>query len=509
MLLAVLVAALTALALAPAAEAALPSACNRATPVDATHGTLTVASADGAVIVGTLFVPNVATLATPVPVVLQTHGAGGSRALLAPRPGSLTLALLQAGYAVLNWDTRGHGDSRRDTSGAATVRWTFGGADREGADVGALLAALASCRVIQRDGPGDPRAGFVGPSNGGAIQLTAAGLYPSIDAIVPEQAWGDLAGDLHPAGVAKELILPLHGSLVRSGVARDPAIDRWRDEVAADAVTDGTLAWLRARSTVPAAAALVAPTLLIQGSADTVFGLGDALRTRALVAARGVPAKLVAVCRPHGGQALPPGACPAAALDLNPLVLRWLDRHLKQLPVDTGAAIEWQDQLGETHSASALPPSTPVELDDPGTLRGTSAASGGDQVAYAAPAPAAEAALRAAALAPGDGCRVLLGTPRLTLAGTVAGGPGHAFAELVDVAPDGSARTLGSQTTPIALPDGELAVEAELAAVAWRLRPGHRLELELTSGSGFHREPASDFVAALARATLALPVGAC
>jgi predicted acyl esterase len=57
------------------------------------------------------------------------------------------------------------------------------------------------------------------------------------------------------------------------------------------------------------------------------------------------------------------------------------------------------------------------------------------------------------------------------------------FLELIDVAPDGTRVTLDDQVMPVALQGGEVDRRAALHGVSWRLRPGHRLELELTTGS--------------------------
>ena len=73
-----------------------------------------VESKDGTPIVATLMLPSGASRKSPAPVVLQTHGWGGTRA---KSPSGLLTALLQRGYAVLTWDSRGFGESgERPTS---------------------------------------------------------------------------------------------------------------------------------------------------------------------------------------------------------------------------------------------------------------------------------------------------------------------------------------------------------------------------------------------------------
>jgi hypothetical protein len=61
--------------------------------------------------------------------------------------------------------------------------------------------------------------------------------------------------------------------------------------------------------------------------------------------------------------------------------------------------------------------------------------------------------------------------------------------ELVDLAPDGTRVTVDDQVMPVALAGGEVDRNARLHGVSWRLRPGHRLELELTTGSSQYSIP--------------------
>jgi hypothetical protein len=60
---------------------------------------------------------------------------------------------------------------------------------------------------------------------------------------------------------------------------------------------------------------------------------------------------------------------------------------------------------------------------------------------------------------------------------------GHAFFELVDVAPDETRVTLDDQVMPRKLPLGEFKAHFDLHGVSWMLEPGHTLELEITTGS--------------------------
>src|SRR5688500_1167638 len=65
-------------------------------------------SCDGNENVYTLFTPDSDSAANPVPAVMRTHGWGGTRKTT---PTGFVKQLLESGYAVLAWDSRGFGES--------------------------------------------------------------------------------------------------------------------------------------------------------------------------------------------------------------------------------------------------------------------------------------------------------------------------------------------------------------------------------------------------------------
>ncbi len=136
---------------------------------------IVVTSSDGTPIVATLMLPAEASAASPVPVVMGTHGWAGSRAT---SPSGLAAGLLDRGYAILTWDSRGFGES----GGEANV----GAPGFEVEDAKTLLTYLAGRPEILTDGPNDPRVGWIGGSNAGGVQLNTAALDDRVDAIVPE-----------------------------------------------------------------------------------------------------------------------------------------------------------------------------------------------------------------------------------------------------------------------------------------------------------------------------------
>jgi X-Pro dipeptidyl-peptidase C-terminal non-catalytic domain len=126
-----------------------------------------------------------------------------------------------------------------------------------------------------------------------------------------------------------------------------------------------------------------------------------------------------------------------------------------------------------------------------GTLVGPGP-GGGDGPADGNPAPDEELGVTAArevVLGPSRSTRDVVGIPRVRLRGEVTGVQGYAFFELVDVAPDGTRVTVDDQVMAMAMPGGEVDERLALHGVAWRLRPGHRLELEVTTGSAQYSIP--------------------
>ena len=97
-------------------------------PAAPTVGDHVVTSFDGEPIEATLFLPDGAAADAPVPLVLRTHGWGGTRET---EVGGTLGRLLDEGYAVLTWDQRGFGCS------GGEVR--IDDPDTEGRDVTALI----------------------------------------------------------------------------------------------------------------------------------------------------------------------------------------------------------------------------------------------------------------------------------------------------------------------------------------------------------------------------------
>jgi ABC-2 type transport system ATP-binding protein len=482
-----------------------------------------VESADGTPIVATLMLPAGASAESPVPAVMGTHGWGGSRSR---SPSGLTARLIDEGYAILTWDSRGFGES----GGEANV----GAPGFEVEDAKALLEYLASRPEILRDGPGDPRVGWIGGSNAGGVQLNTAALDDRVEAIVPEIPWGDLIQDLLPNGVPKQTWdVLLYGGGLATGTtlglqspagpqtgAYPPEIHQAFAEVTATGqVSEPIRQWFEFRSTTTRSDQIETPTLILQGTIDTLFPLEDAFANFRNIRGN-APVKMIAYCSGHALTGCPyPGGSsgyPAGSDGKPPLyqdrIVSWLDRYVKQLDVDTGPRVEWQAQDGLYYGARSFPlPSTRAVVGrtlETGTLVGPGP-GGGDGPDDGNPAPSSElgrTAVRKPVLGPFGKPRAILGTPEVRLTGSVTGVRGFVFLELVDVAPDGSRVTVDNQVMPASLTGGAVDQTIALHGVAWRLEPGHVLELEITTGSAQYSIPRTGPYAVSLSAATTLPI---
>ena len=109
---------------------------------------------------------------------------------------------------------------------------------------------------------------------------------------------------------------------------------------------------------------ITAPTLLIQGTADTTFSLQEADDNAQALIANGVPTKVVWFCGGHG-------LCLNNLFDLTDgalitqRTLEWLNRYVKGDPsVSTGPQFEWVDQRGQWFSSEmyAVPHGPPIVI---------------------------------------------------------------------------------------------------------------------------------------------------
>lgn len=449
---------------------------------------VTLLSFDGTPIALTVFKPENASAARPVPVVLHSHGWAGQRT---STPTGIVGRLVREGFGVISFDARGHGDS----GGEATVHHK----DHELKDTLAILDHAAGLAWVQRETgsgiPDDVVAGATGYSYGGGFQLMAASHDGRLDAIAPEITWSDLVDSLAPNGVVKSVWVHfLVGIAWESGTRVDPRVMEWYRQ----AMLENRLppaAEAHFRGSQPDLANLSADVLLIQGVPDVLFNLNQAVRTyEALEARGGSDVRLHTHLTGHVLPALQPFATMPARRatfqqegpcgDLEDLVVAWLDEKLRGGPAADVAEVSFALEEGECLRLDAYPTQT---------LEARVPAIPAPQVAGSALAPLAQGPL------------VVAGIPHLKATVTAPTG-GIAHAGLVVVDARGAMRVVDDQSIGFRL-DGA-TLDLDLAGVATRLHAGDTLLLRVDGLNEWYatnggRAPG---VAALTDVTVTLPI---
>jgi ABC-2 type transport system ATP-binding protein len=406
------------------------------------------------------------------PTILEGHGWGGSRetnpdAASDETTGNVGVgALRKAGFNVLTWDSRGFGNS----GGTVTVD----SPDAEGRDVQALLDWLAKQPEAQLDQPGDPRAGMTGVSYAGGIELVTAGIDKRIDAIAPIIAWHSLLTSLYKEETVKG---GWASALYAAGVPTSKGrLDPHITSAFGSGATTGTLspedrAWFASRGPGDLVNKITVPTFVVEGTADTLFTLDEAITNYAILKGNGVPAKMMWFCGGHG--VCLTGAGPAGHIEA--AVVAWLKRYVAQdSAVDTGPKFEWLADDANWRSAPDYPPAqgAPVSASGSGTL----VTSPADTSGTIATAGRAVNAVNVAVSAPPV---QIVGEPKLELTYSGTGTTTHVFAQLVD---DKRGVVVGNQATPIPLTlDGQPhTITRNLEAIA---SVGAQYTLQITGGT--------------------------
>jgi ABC-2 type transport system ATP-binding protein len=460
----------------------------------------------------TLFLPDAASETNPVPIVLRTHGWGGTRDRSV---GGLVKKLLDSGYAVLTWDSRGFGDS------GGQVEIDHPGV--EGKDVSALIDfAAAQPEILSRtqqtskasgmpdaersrlpelvrgrfSSTPDPVVGMTGGSYAGGIQLMAASIDSRIDAIAPEIAWHDLPRSIFPNGVPKfgwdTLLYGAGQTALVNGLDNgetgnyNPEIHRSYVQVSATNDPSAFNDFYDERSPRRYIDAITAPTLVIQGTIDTLFTItegvnnfnqiGDNVRSDGTT----VPVKLLLYNSGHTlGSSVSSGNAREKA---DASILSWFDKYMKRVEVDTGPLVEYQDNTPAWHASEVWPVSEPtVVKGSAANLVVTPAPSGGGDIAKGNP-NFNEASARIPILTADSDGTMLIGVPHLS--GTVSGiGEGaFLFFKLVDADTN---QVLDDQVTALSvkLLSGPVQFDIQLEGLSWLLPGGHELVLEVSTGS--------------------------
>lgn len=489
----------------------------------------------------------------PAPAVLATNGFGGSKS--DGSTDAIGKAVAARGYVGLVYSGLGFG-----RSGCLI---TLDDPVIDGKAASGLLDFLGGTRAaddgsradyVVRDGEGDPRVGMIGASYGGAIQLATASTDPRVDALVPLATWNDLAHALAPNGTG-----------ARTGVSSDtPGVFKWQWTNGFYLIGEGqplldpsldpsrfnrldclhfaaracetirflnsgrypadearaVLDYARSVSPVSYLGRVRAPTLIIQGQADSLFNLNEATATYRTLRAQGVTAKMIWQSWGHSGGQVPgeldfgQGALETSYVGQR--VLAWFDRYLRRrADADTGPAFayyrSWQSGYGTAADVPAL--SRRMYLSGDGKLvdNRSKVARGSRQYANL-PVPTSHSESSLAPLTglpdpkPYDTKGTALGwrSAPLTAPVDVVGAPkatlrvvspqaervqnsGDAsdklvlFAKVYDVAPDGGRTLVNRLVSPVRVPDVTRPFTVELPGIVHRYEKGHRLEFVIAA----------------------------
>ncbi len=428
--------------------------------------------------------------ATPSPTVLKGPGwgspgdtdtSGNGLGLF----GDMSIRSLQAGgYNVLTWDPRGFGKSD------GTVE--IDSVDFEARDVQRIIDWVARQPNVQLDGTGDPRMGMVGGSYGGGIQLVTAAIDCRVDAIVPQVAWNSLSTSLFQSDTVKQGWADLLYAAVATRNLDPHITSAHKDGDATGVVSQTDRQWFIDRGPADLVSRINVPTLLEQGTIDTLFPLDEAVANFDLLRAKHVPTAMMWICSGHGVCLTNPGdqTAPGRA------ALNWLARYVKK---DANAPVvplfSYVDQNGVAHEADAFPPpaGTPITANGSGTL--ALIAGGGAGPAHATgnvgaiggvalPITPAKASHAVNVAIPVRSAANIVGAPQLsvTYSGTTPAGtrPTRVFAQLVD---DATGIVLGNQITPVPVVlDGQShTTKLPLEMVAFTAKAGAHLTLQLVA----------------------------
>ncbi|WP_282701258.1 CocE/NonD family hydrolase [Streptomyces sp. CC219B] len=482
----------------------------------------------------------------PAPAVLATNGFGGSKS--DGSTDAIGKAFAQRGYVSLVYSGLGFGrsgclisldDPAIDGAAASQLVDFLGG--KRSADDG------TTADFVTLDAAGDPRLGMIGGSYGGAVQLATAAVDPRVDALVPMITWHDLAYSLDPnnavgadgvpgafkwqwangfylIGEGQTLLAPgLDPSRINSLACLhfvSPACDTVRTLNSGRYPAEETarlLAYARSVSPVSYLSRVKAPTLLVQGQADSLFNLNEATATYKTLKAQGTPTKMIWQSWGHsGGQVageLSLGQGNVETSYVGRRILAWFDRYLGKKNVDTGPAFayyrDWTDDPASAYAtADRLPAlSRKLYLSGDGKLvdnRSKVARGSRTYTNWLIPTSHSESSLAGMIglpdPAPYDTKGTYLGwtSEPLARATDVVGAPratlkvvspkaertqnsGDAadrlvlFAKLYDIAPDGSRTLVQRLVAPVRVPDVTKSFTVTLPGIVHRYEKGHRL----------------------------------
>ncbi|MFJ9538402.1 CocE/NonD family hydrolase [Streptomyces sp. NPDC101225] len=491
--------------------------------------------------------------AHPAPAVLATNGFGGSKS--DGSTDAIGKAFAERGYVSLIYSGLGFGDS------GCLISLDDPGVDGTAASrlvdfLGGTRAADDGTRAdyVTLDRAGDPRVGMIGGSYGGAVQLATAAVDHRVDALVPLITWHDLAYSLDPNNASRTVPGAFKWQwtngfyLIGEGQPLTrPNLDPSRFDAltcphfvtrACDTIrtlnsgsypagpTAAMLAYARSVSPVSYLSRVKAPTLLIQGQADSLFNLNEAAATYRTLTAQGTTAKMIWQSWGHSGGITDPAM---GELDLSKgnlessyvgrRILAWFDRYLRGHDTGTGPAFayyrDWITDPAHTYATAGRLPalSRTYYLSGDGKLVDNRRKVARGSRTYAnlpTPSSHSESSLAGTAGLPDPGpydtpgtylgwtgapfsrATDVVGAPRATLkvlspAAARVQDSGDAadrlvlFAKLYDIAPDGSTTLVHRLVAPVRVPDVGKTFTVTLPGIVHRYEKGHRLRFVIAA----------------------------
>jgi len=398
-----------------------------------------------------------------------------------------------AGFNVVTWDPRGEFGS----GGALRMN----SPQYEGQDVSQLITWLSGLGGVELDRPGDPRVGMIGWSYGGGVQLIAAAGDNRVDAIAPGATWNSLVDSLYPTGAFKTAYASLLGAGLLAAVGRniDPntyhgiLLGAWLG-----ILTPEHLHSLQTSGPGQTVRGISVPTLLIQGTVDTMFPLHQAVVNARLMALN-EHVKMIWYCGGHGTCLQGDGV--ADYMWMAREALAWMKRYVKEDGTTDENVFEWTDQNGDRWT-SRLAPHDAGFYDAPGSVVPTTMWRGEKflpiipLIGGSGPNPAAifplsladgTVAFHAATvpLRNPDVEIPVVGAPRVVIEYQGVGLSRHIYAQVIDRA---AGVVVGNVVTPVPIIlDGQLrTVTVDLNEIAYTMGPDSDLAVQVfTSATAF------------------------
>jgi len=326
---------------------------------------LRLSGAGGVMLDATIYLPKV----TPAPAILLAHGFTGDKHSVAAQAKDLA----NHGYLVLAWSARGFGNSTGEIS--------MNSPSAEVADVSKLIDYLAMRKEVIQQAKSDPLVGITGDSYGGAISLMVAGYDRRVDAVAANITWNNLTQVLFPqnandpssgpykkfwAGTFFALATLPNSVAGECGTFTVAWCNAFKDAVATGLPTAADAALLKASSPSTITSRITAPTLLMQGEADSLFPLSESIRNAEQIH-RAHPTTPIAMIWHSGGHDGGTDETPR----LQRSVMDWFDIYLKgakkKFPTfqvtDTNGSISLVDSsvISKFLTSAALPISIPTK----------------------------------------------------------------------------------------------------------------------------------------------------